>query len=57
MVSDRSRVGPFRQAIERVCAGKVVLESGTGSAILSLLAGASVTIRRQPPAVHARASF
>lgn len=38
MVSDRSRVGPFRQAIERVCAGKVVLESGTGSAILSLLA-------------------
>jgi predicted RNA methylase len=38
MVSDRRRVGPFREAIERVCAGKVVLESGTGSAILSLLA-------------------
>ena len=38
MVADRGRVGAFKTAIERVCAGKVVLESGTGSAILSLLA-------------------
>lgn len=45
MVADRGRVGAFKAAIERTCAGKVVLESGTGSGILSLLAaraGASV---------------
>src|SRR5688572_25789915 len=38
MVADRSRVDPFKAAIERVCPGQVVLESGTGSAVLSLLA-------------------
>jgi predicted RNA methylase len=38
MVADRSRVTPFKAAIERVSPGRVVLESGTGSAILSLLA-------------------
>jgi predicted RNA methylase len=38
MVSDTKRVAPFRAAIERVCAGRRVLESGAGSAILSILA-------------------
>jgi predicted RNA methylase len=38
MVADGRRVAPFKAAIEQVCPGRVVLESGTGSAILSLLA-------------------
>jgi len=38
MVSDSNRVDPFKAAIERVCPGARVLESGTGSGILSLLA-------------------
>ncbi|MBN2000207.1 50S ribosomal protein L11 methyltransferase [candidate division KSB1 bacterium] len=41
LVSDKKRVTPFRNAIQRVCAGKRVLESGTGSGILSLLAARS----------------
>lgn len=38
MVSDNSRVSPFRQAIQNVCKNKIVLESGTGTSILSLIA-------------------
>lgn len=38
MVSDKKRVTPFKKAIFATCKGKRVLESGTGSAILSILA-------------------
>lgn len=38
MVSDQKRVTPFKQAIELVCKGKRVLESGAGFGILTLLA-------------------
>ena len=38
MVSDAKRVVPFKKAIQKVSKGKRVLESGTGSAILSILA-------------------
>ena len=38
MVRDRVRVGAYRRAIERHCAGKSVLEIGCGSGILSILA-------------------
>lgn len=38
MVSDKKRVIPFKKAIFATCKGKRVLESGTGSAILSILA-------------------
>ena len=38
MVSDAKRVVPFKQAIQKVSKGKRVLESGCGSAILSILA-------------------
>ncbi len=38
MLADKERVAPFRHAIERTCAGRRVLESGTGSAIFSILA-------------------
>lgn len=38
MVSDHTRVAPFKEAILQTCQGKRVLESGAGSAILSILA-------------------
>jgi len=38
MVSDKKRVTPFRKSIFTTCKGKRVLESGTGSGILSILA-------------------
>ncbi len=38
MVSDYKRVEPFKKAIDMVCPGKIVLESGAGTGILSLLA-------------------
>ena len=38
MLSDAVRVGPFKQAIQRISNDKVVLESGTGSGVLSILA-------------------
>lgn len=38
MVSDVKRVKPFKKAIQKVSKGKRVLESGTGSGILSILA-------------------
>lgn len=38
MISDKSRVPPFRKAIEETCKDKIVLEGGAGSGILSLLA-------------------
>lgn len=38
MISDHKRVGAFKKAIDRTCEGKVVLESGTGSGILSIMA-------------------
>ncbi|MBI2443774.1 MAG: 50S ribosomal protein L11 methyltransferase [Candidatus Magasanikbacteria bacterium] len=38
MVSDAKRVTPFKKAIQKVCKGKRVLESGAGSGILSILA-------------------
>jgi len=38
MVSDSTRVTPFKAVIGQVCKGKRVLESGAGSAILSILA-------------------
>lgn len=38
MVADEKRVVPFRKAISLACKDKIVLESGTGSGILSLLA-------------------
>lgn len=41
MVSDHKRVGAFSDAIERVCRERVVLESGTGTGILALLAARS----------------
>jgi len=38
LVSDKERVTPFRRAIQQTCKNKRVLESGTGSAMLSILA-------------------
>ena len=38
MLSDARRVTPFKQAISATCEGKRVLESGTGSGIMSILA-------------------
>jgi len=38
MVSDHTRVIPFKKAIFQACTGKRVLESGAGSAVLSILA-------------------
>ena len=38
MVSDNSRVSPFRKAIQNICKGKIIIESGTGTSILSLIA-------------------
>lgn len=38
MLSDRERVEPFHKAIQRTCKGKIVIESGTGSGLLSILA-------------------
>ena len=38
MISDPSRVLPFKMAINKSCKGKVVFESGTGSGIMSILA-------------------
>lgn len=38
MLSDARRIEPFLRAIQRVCNGKIVLESGTGTGILSILA-------------------
>jgi predicted RNA methylase len=38
MLSDPKRIPPFKEAIEKICKDQIVLESGTGSAILSLLA-------------------
>ena len=38
MVSDKKRVGAFKKAIMKSCKGKIVLESGAGSGILSILA-------------------
>ena len=38
MVSDYTRVTPFKEAILQACKGKRVLESGAGTAILSILA-------------------
>lgn len=38
MVSDSSRVGPFKEAIFATCNGKRVLESGVGTGIQSILA-------------------
>ncbi len=38
MVSDVRRVTPFREAIRQACKGKVVVESGTGTSIMSLIA-------------------
>jgi predicted RNA methylase len=38
MVSDVRRVSPFRAAIRQACKGKVVVESGTGTSIMSLIA-------------------
>lgn len=38
MVADEKRVIPFKRAINEVCKGKIVLESGAGSAIMSILA-------------------
>lgn len=38
MVSDVKRVTPFKRAIQKASKGKRVLESGTGSGILSILA-------------------
>jgi predicted RNA methylase len=38
MVSDVRRVSPFREAIQQACKGKVVVESGTGTSIMSLIA-------------------
>lgn len=43
MVSDKKRVIPFKKAIVATCNGKRVLESGTGSAILSILAAKAGT--------------
>lgn len=38
MVSDRKRVVPFKKAIQKLCKGKRVLESGCGTGILSIIA-------------------
>ena len=38
MLSDESRVTPFARAIDQLCHGAVVFESGTGSGIMSILA-------------------
>lgn len=38
MVSDVRRVTPFRKAIQQACKGKIVVESGTGTSIMSLIA-------------------
>lgn len=38
MISDNKRVSAFKKSIEQVCKGKIVLESGTGSGILSIMA-------------------
>ncbi|HII15001.1 MAG TPA: methyltransferase domain-containing protein [Nanoarchaeota archaeon] len=38
MVSDAERVGQFKKAINRVCKGKVVLEIGHGTGLMSILA-------------------
>jgi predicted RNA methylase len=38
LLADRCRMAPFRRAIARVARGRRVLESGTGSGILSILA-------------------
>ena len=38
MLSDQRRLAPFARAIEQLCPGKIVFESGTGSGILSILA-------------------
>src|SRR5215813_10802640 len=38
LLADRRRVAPLRRAVERVAAGRRVLESGAGSGILSILA-------------------
>lgn len=38
MISDVSRVTPFRQAIQNISKGKIVVESGTGTSVLSLIA-------------------
>ena len=38
MVSDVRRVTPFREAIRQACKGKIVVESGTGTSIMSLIA-------------------
>ena len=38
MLSDRQRVTPFAEAIKATCKNKIVLESGTGSGIFSILA-------------------
>ncbi len=38
MLLDQARVKPFENAIRRTCPGKRVLESGTGSGIMSLFA-------------------
>ncbi len=38
MLSDHARIAPFQAAIERCCKDKIVIESGTGSGVLSILA-------------------
>ncbi len=38
MVSDSKRVTPFKLAIQKLCKDKIVIESGTGTGILSILA-------------------
>lgn len=38
MLADDGRIAAFKQAIEMTCRNQIVLESGTGSGILSLLA-------------------
>lgn len=38
MVSDKARVAPFKKAIQSVSKGKIVIESGCGTGIMSILA-------------------
>ena len=38
MLSDTSRVNPFKRAIEQTAKGRIVIESGTGTGVLSALA-------------------
>ena len=38
MLADNARIQPIKESIQRTCKGKVVLESGTGSGLLSILA-------------------